>query len=295
MHFLITGGTGLIGSALCTSLLAKGHQITVLTRAVRVSGMRDVSLISRLKQISSHEKIDAVVNLAGAQLVGKRWSQRRKREIEKSRIELTENLVDWLCKREQRPEVLISGSAIGFYGDRGNEQITEESSGGNDYGAELCRRWEQAAGKAADCGIRVCCIRTGLVLSKEGGMLRQLLLPFKLNLGSTIGSGDQWMSWIHIDDEVAIIEKLATDRQCTGPYNLTAPFAERNKDFTQKLATALRRRSFLRTPAFIIHLLLGESGELLTGGQKVNPSRLQQLGYSFRYPGLDSALKNLLQ
>jgi uncharacterized protein (TIGR01777 family) len=297
MHILITGGTGLIGSALAQSMLRQGHIVTVVSRSPSLPAALEkpnVTIIQNLEQLDRLPTVNAVVNLAGAQIVGKRWSTKRKQEIVQSRVKLTTALVQWMRAQNDKPEVLISGSAVGYYGDGGERELTESNDPGVDFGASLCSAWETEALKAADLNIRVCLIRTGLVLSTEGGMLQQLLLPFKFCLGSQIGNGRQWMSWIHIDDQIAAIEKLITETTCTGPYNLTAPFPVRNKEFTKTLARILGRFSILVTPARLIRLALGESAELLLSGQKVLPQRLLQSGYAFQFGSLESALKNLL-
>jgi uncharacterized protein (TIGR01777 family) len=297
LHILITGGTGLIGAALANSMLGHGHNITILSRSTSVpDGLENlnVSIIQHLNQLDQMPAVDAVVNLAGAQIVGKRWSAKRKREIVQSRVETTTALVQWIREQKDKPEVLISSSAVGYYGDRGERELTESNCSGADFGASLCLAWETEAVKAEQLNVRVCLIRTGLVLSTNGGMLQQLLLPFKFYLGSQIGNGRQWMSWIHIEDQIAAIEKLIIDKRCNGPYNLTAPFPVRNKEFTKTLARVLGRFSFMVTPAWLIKLALGESAELLLGGQKVLPQRLQQSGYAFQFGSLEGALKNLL-
>ena len=297
MHILITGGSGLIGTALVASLSSQGHSLSVLTRsAARApASLKAVAkVIENLDQIDQTPPVNAVINLAGTQIVGKRWSAKRKLEILHSRVGLTRILVQWMSEQSEKPSVLVSASAVGYYGNRGEHEITELSSTGSDFGASLCHEWENAATKAMDFGVRVCIIRTGLVLSTQGGMLKQLLMPFKVYLGSRIGDGQQWMSWIHIADEVAAIEKLVTDARCDGPYNLTAPFPVRNHEFTKTLARTVGRSTFLVTPAWVIKLLLGESAELLLGGQKALPQRVQQAGYAFQLGSLEGALKDLL-
>lgn len=298
MNILILGGTGLIGSALHHSLTKSEHRITISSRFPEKASRlfpKETRVVGSLSDITDEYEIDAVINLAGAQIVGKRWSRARKKEIWESRVTLTQDLVRWLSKRSRKPEVLINGSATGFYGDTGERSIDESDQVGEDFGARLCAAWETEATKAESLGIRVCLARTGLVLSTRGGMLAQLLLPFRMGLGSKIASGRQWMSWIHIDDQIGILEHMLFERSLHGAYNLTAPDCVRNKDFTSTLAHTLGRPSFLTAPAFFIRMALGEASELLLGGQRVAPKRILESEYQFIYPSLQGALQDLLQ
>lgn len=298
MNILILGGTGLIGSALHHSLTKNKHRITINSRFPEKASRlfpEETRVIGSLSEITDEDEIDAVINLAGAQIVGKRWSHARKKEIWESRVALTQDLVMWLSKRTRKPEVLIGGSAIGFYGDTGERNIDESDQAGADFGARLCAAWEAESIKAESLGIRVCLARTGLVLSNRGGMLAQLLLPFRMGLGSKIASGRQWMSWIHIDDQIAILEHMLFEKSLHGAYNLAAPGSVRNMEFTSTLARTLGRPSFLTVPAFFIRLALGEASELLLGGQRVAPKRLLESSYQFIYPSLQGALQDLLQ
>ena len=296
MHILVTGGTGFIGSRLTRKLLDQNNVVYILTRSPekrQADADQRAHLIGSLDNYPSDLPVDAVINLAGEQLVGHRWTKARKQRIRQSRIDLTAQLVKWLGEREQTPNVLISGSAIGFYGDTGDQVIDESAAIGDDFGAILCDEWEQQALAAKAHGIRTCVIRTGLVLGTEGGMLKQMYLPFKFGLGSRISNGKQWMSWIHIDDQINAILYLLDNNAAQGNYNLTAPNPSRNRDFTKALASALKSFAVFVTPAALIHFGLGESGRLLTGGQKVLPGRLLKLGFSFKFERLDDALQNI--
>ena len=294
MHYLITGATGFIGSALVESLLADGHIITVLSREPskahhQFSGR--VAVIT-LDQVHTLNEIDAVVNLAGAPIVDKRWSEARKRLLLESRIDFTAKLIELLHSADLKPAVFLSGSAIGYYGNHDDENLTEESEVHEGFTHSLCRDWELAAMQAeALLGSRVCLLRTGVVLGKGGGAVAKMLLPFKLGLGGPIGSGKQWMSWIHLDDEVGAIRFLLANNHLQGAFNLTAPTPANNATFAKTLGAVLHRPACLPMPAFVMTLALGEASELLLKGQRVLPKRLNEAGYVFKYPSLQEALQ----
>ncbi len=296
MHYLITGGTGLIGRALCQQLLATGHEITVLSRnkqkVIEKCGF-EATAIKSLDEIHPEKKIDVVINLAGEPIADKRWSRQQKTILEKSRIDLTEELVHWIQKRQYKPDSLISGSAVGWYGDQGDKPLTETSEYQHDYAHELCDRWESAALTASD-EVRVCIIRTGLVLSSRGGVLQRMLLPFKLGGGCTLGSGQQFMPWIHITDIVNLIIFISQTPSAKGIFNATAPRPVINKEFTQALASHLHRPALLKAPAWILRFILGEMSQLLLGGQRAYPEKAQATGFQFQYTELNQALNNLL-
>ncbi len=297
MKILITGGTGLIGSALCRSLATKGHSLTVFSRRPETvphkCGTR-VRALGSLDEYLPGQHYDAVINLAGEPIIGHRWSDRRKKVLWDSRVSLTTTLVKKIARAKSRPEVLISGSAVGIYGDCGESDVDENYPVAGDFGARLCNAWEQAALKAEAIDVRTCLLRTGLVLSRDGGMLKQMLLPFRLGFGSRIGNGKQWMSWIHLQDQVAIIEKILFDSGCRGAFNVCSPNPVSNSTFTQSLAEALNRPAFLSAPAFLIKPILGESATLLLGGQKVFPAKIELAAYRFEYPELGLALKQIV-
>ena len=239
MHILITGGTGLIGRQLCKALLAEGHALTVLSRnpeSVPAKCGREVAAMTSLDEWQPDRNFDAVINLAGEPIVDARWTLQRKRVLWDSRVTLTQDLVRHLAAAARKPGVLLSGSAIGYYGDRGDTPLDENAVAGTDFPARLCKTWEAAALAAEASGVRVCLLRTGLVLSRRGGLLRRMRLPFRLGLGARLGNGKQWMSWIHIDDYVAIVLRLLHGEQASGPYNLTAPQPVTNRKFTSTLA-----------------------------------------------------------
>lgn len=297
MHILLTGGTGLIGRALCQHWLQQGHQLTVWSRSPdQVAALcgKAVRGIGRLEELAE-EPLDAVVNLAGAPIADRPWTRKRKALLWASRIGLTEQLLAWLQRREQKPAVLLSGSAVGWYGDGGERELSEESLPvSEDFAAQLCGAWEETALRAEALGIRVVLVRTGLVLASEGGFLKRLLLPFKLCLGGPLGDGRQWMPWIHIADQIALIDFLLQHEHASGPYNACAPTPERNRAFSQALGRELHRPAFIPAPAFVLRLALGELSGLLLGGQRVLPTRLQAEGFNFRFTHLDVALADLL-
>jgi uncharacterized protein (TIGR01777 family) len=294
MRHLITGGSGFIGSALCRSLIADGHSVVVLTRDVQRAQRRlpaQVILVERLADVGD---VDAVVNLAGENLADRRWTAARKQALRDSRLATTHGLIDWMAGRTQRPHVLVSGSAVGWYGPRGDEELGEDASPGSDFAARLCRDWEAEAEKAGALGVRVCRIRTGIVLDASGGALAKMLLPFRLGLGGRFGDGRQWMSWIAREDEVRLIRWLLGSESAQGAYNATAPAPVTNADFTRMLGVALHRAAILPAPAFALRLMLGEMAELLLSGQRVIPVRAQAEGFRFRYFDLSSALRTIV-
>lgn len=293
MNILITGGTGLIGSALCRQLLAGGHQLTVLSRRPQqVPSLcgTGVDAVETLAELPAEGGFDAVINLAGEGIADRRWSARRKRQLLASRVDLSARLVDYLAACRQPPAVLISGSAVGYYGDQGEHVLDEEADAVNDFAHQLCRDWERQAMRAESLGVRVCVMRIGLVVAPEGGFLGRMLLPFRLGLGGPIGSGEQWMSWIHRDDLLAIIHYLLEHQVLTGVFNATAPNPVNNAEFSRLLAQTLGRPASLRVPAWALRAGLGEMSSLLLGGQRVLPRRLRLAGFDFRYPYLQEAL-----
>ncbi|WP_213875273.1 TIGR01777 family oxidoreductase [Pseudomonas sp. dw_358] len=295
MHLLMTGGTGLIGRRLCQHWLAQGHRLTVLSRRpAEVSRLCGTTVqgIATLSELGD-EPVDAVINLAGQPIAARPWTDARRKSLWASRIGLTENLLGWLEHRSLRPQVLISGSAVGWYGDAGEREITEASQPVHeDFASRLCGAWEETALRAESLGIRVACVRTGLVLASDGGFLAQLKLPFKLGLGGPIGSGQQWMPWIHIDDQIALIDFILHRSDARGPYNACAPQPVRNREFARAFGQVLHRPAFMPLPAFVLRPL-GEMSGLLLGGQRARPARLQEAGFVFRFTDLSTALADL--
>lgn len=297
MRILITGGTGLIGRHLCKALLSEGHHLTALSRhpeTVAVKCGATAQAMKSLDEWQSERVFDAVINLAGEPIVDAYWSARRKQVLRESRITLTEKLMQRIVAAKEKPKVLLSGSAIGYYGDRGDTELEEAASAGKDFAAKLCKDWEEAALTAEKHGVRVCLLRTGLVLSKSGGLLGKMLLPFKLGLGARLGNGRQWMSWIHIEDYVEQVQRLLQDGQMRGPFNMTAPQPVTNAEFTRTLAESLHRPAFLCAPEPVLRLVMGERAALLLEGQRVLPAKLVATGGQFKYPNFVGALDDLL-
>lgn len=293
MKILITGGTGLIGRRLCPALLAKGHELTVLSRkpeTVKLKCGEAVQAMATLDEWLPDTVFDAVINLAGEPIVDARWTDERKQRLWHSRINLTETLIQRIANATHKPAVLLSGSATGFYGDSGDTILDEAQRTGTDFGAQLCSAWENVAETASTFGVRVCLLRTGLVLDLAGGLLGRMLLPFKLGLAARLGDGRQWMSWIHVDDYVAMVLLLLENSQAAGAYNMTAPEPVTNAEFTKTLARALHRPALFVAPACVLKLMLGEMSALLLGGQRALPTKVQALGYSFIYTTLEDAL-----
>lgn len=297
MHVLITGATGLIGSALVKQLLAFSHQVTALTRSPNIAREvlgDQVQLLDSLKSLTNLNEIDAVVNLAGEPIANRRWSKPQKNRIENSRWSTTETLVELIAKSSSPPSVLISGSAVGYYGKQRDNIVTEaDEPSRQDFGHRLCAIWEDIALGAQSLNTRVCLLRTGIVLAPNGGALEKLLLPFKLGIGGPIGNGKHYMPWIHIDDMVAAILFLLDNAQCSGAYNLTAPSPVTNKTFSKALAKTLKRPAILPTPPIMLKILFGEMSEILLQGQNAIPDKLQQNGYKFKYDHIEKALHSL--
>ncbi len=294
MHHLITGGSGFIGSALCRGLVADGHRVTVLTRDIERARRRVPESVFLVDRLDFAEDVDAVVNLAGENLAGGRWTAARKHEFRASRIGTTKRLLDWIDRQERAPSVLVSGSAIGWYGPRGDEELDENAVAGNDFSAHLCRDWEAEAVQAEALGVRVCRLRTGIVLGAEGGALKKMLLPFRAGIGGRMGNGRQWMSWIARADLVALIRWLVENTSARGAYNGTAPMPVTNAEFARSLGAALRRPALLPTPAFALKILFGEMADILLTGQRVVPKRAAAEGFKFEFPDLAPALAAIL-
>ena len=311
MKILVTGSTGMVGTALAEALARDGHTVCRLVRpqSVVAAGTKkgfDVAWNPATGELGGAAVgADAVVNLAGASIAGGRWTTERKALLRTSRIETTRALVNALAKMNARPRVLVSASAIGIYGDRGDEVLTEESKTGTDFLATLAQEWEGEALKAEALGIRVVLARFGIILARHGGALAKMLLPFKLGAGGRLGSGRQWMSWVTLEDVVGILRfamegapgkgapNVASVR---GAINVVAPQPVRNAEFTKVLAKALHRPALFPAPAFALRLALGEMADaLLLSSQRVAPRRLQQLGYSFLHAELSKALNAVLE
>ncbi|MBT0588047.1 TIGR01777 family oxidoreductase [Alteromonas oceanisediminis] len=297
MKILITGGTGLIGRAFIHRY-ASTFQFTVLTRnpdkAKRLLPSR-CQLISTLDDLTDLDTFEAVINLAGEPIADKRWTDAQKQRIEQSRYDVTRQLVDLIQASSLPPSVMISGSAIGYYGRQGSQPISEQFDDTHDeFSHRLCAEWERIAKQAASAQTRVCLLRTGVVLSDDGGALAKMMLPFKMGLGGPIASGKQYMSWIHITDMINAIYHLLNRDVSQGAYNLTAPYPETNRQFVKKLGSALHRPALIPMPEFALRILMGESADLLVYGQNVVPSALDKEGFAFLYPKLEDALAQII-
>jgi uncharacterized protein (TIGR01777 family) len=298
MRVLVSGATGFIGSALVASLRAEGHTVHRVVR--RSPGPGDALWsgsdggldLSRLPG-ATLDGLDAAVHLAGESIAGGRWTARRREELLESRTATTRALAGALAACDRPPAVLVSGSAVGFYGSRADEWLDEGSPAGDGFLAELCRRWEEATSPAVDAGIRVVRLRTGIVLGPGGGALAPMLRLFRSGLGGRLGSGRQWTSWISLEDQVAVIAKAITDEALVGPVNATAPQPVTNGELTRALGRAVSRPAFLRVPATALRLVLGRelADQLLLASQRVRPLRLEAAGYPFIHPTIDEALR----
>lgn len=302
MKLILAGGSGFIGSALRNTLTEKGHEVIVLTRRPALQeqpGARSRYVAWNPPQEGSWQKefegADGLINLAGESIVGKRWTNGQKRKIIESRIDATHAVRRAIEMASKKPPVLINASAVGYYGMREDEELTEESPAGRDFLGETCQAWEWEAMRARELGIRVVMIRIGIVLEKNGGALAKMLLPFRMGLGGPLGSGKQWMSWIHLGDLVGLIQFALENRQVSGPLNGTAPKPVRMKEFSQTLGRVLHRPAIFPVPAFLLKILLGEMADMLLTGQRVLPKKALQGGYVFRYPELEQALKEILR
>ena len=303
-NILITGGTGFIGSRLIPSFIKKDPEIKriyILTRSsvkakkVFTDLEDEIKPIESLKKITKNTKIDTVINLAGEPIADKKWSNQRKTELRQSRIETTKDIIDLIERLEKKPEVIINASAIGYYGSQDpNEQLDEDSKPQEEFTHFLCKDWENEALRAEKLGVRVCLARFGIILGKDGGALKKMLTPFKFGLGGKIASGEQAMSWIHLEDVIRGITFLMNNKNLEGPFNFCSPGAVTNKQFTKSLAKTLARPAFFDMPLPVVKILFGEMGEtLLAKGQNVYPRKLLESGFNFRYRRIDSALRNI--
>jgi len=301
VRVLVTGASGFIGSALCDALLARGDTVLGLSRDPQRARGTNPSVVWHAWEPTlerpppvAFENVDGVVNLEGEK-INQRWSDDAKRRIMESRRTGTHNLIAAIAGLERKPKVLVNGSAIGFYGDRGEAMVDESAVPGEGYDAEVVREWEAAAREAEGTGIRLVIVRTGHVLDPRGGLLAELLPPFKLGVGGPIAGGRQYMSWVHIDDEVGILLWALDNEKVSGTVNSTAPNPVTNRELSQAIGRALHRPTSVPVPGFVLDLKFGgELGRVLRGGQRVMPRRALDLGYQFRYPEIDGALQNLL-
>jgi uncharacterized protein (TIGR01777 family) len=297
MKLVVAGASGFIGSVLCSRLLQKGHTLTLLTR----SAPRETSTGTKRwlhwrpgmsgDWESALAAVDGMINLAGEPIAAKRWTIKQKHQLRLSRIDTTVGLVRAIAKAKQKPKFLLNASAVGYYGPRSDEILSEDAPAGTDFLAALCRDWENEAIKAEKLGVRVIRLRTGIVLGAGGGALGKMAPPFKFFVGGSLGSGNQWMPWIHIEDEVGLILHLIENSQASGAVNATAPNPVTMKEFCRTLGQVMGRPSWAPVPAFALRLMLGEMAEMLLTGQRAVPTAAEKFGYRFRYPNLPEALR----
>lgn len=299
MRILITGASGLIGKAIRKSFSEKGYEMILAGRGEPKGAdqirwtVEEGFAESDLPRL---EGLDAVIHLAGEGIAGLRWTDEKKRAIRDSRVIGTHNLVNALARIEKKPRVFVAGSAMGYYGDRGDEALTEASPAGDTFLAQVCKDWEVESRRAEDLGIRTVLLRTSIVLSKDGGALATMLTPFKLGVGGVVGSGQQWMSWISLDDVVGIINYALENEGLRGAVNVASPNPVTNEQFTKTLGEVLYRPTFLPLPEFAVNLVFGEMGDaLLIDSTRVEPKRLKDAGYEFKYTDLKSALENAVK
>ena len=301
MRIFVTGATGFIGRALIMRLRGGGHEVCAwvrnesTARSLLGPELRLVGDAAGTPALAEEvARADAIVNLAGEPVLGGRWTAGRRRAISDSRISLTTAIVDAIEHASQRPAVLVSASAVGYYGDRGEELLDEQSPPGNDFLAKVCRAWEMAAMRAEEFGVRVFTPRIGIVLGADGGALAQMLPPFRFGAGGPIGSGRQWMPWIHLFDLVEIIATALADSRYAGPAIAAAPLPVTNREFAQTLGRVLHRPSLIPVPGLALRALFGEGAAVLTSGQRVNPARLRELGFNWQFEKLEAALRHVL-
>ena len=300
MRIIVAGGTGFIGAALTKNLLAEGHQVWILTRNLQTArlaeGVRGAGWDGRTTAGWGElvSQVDAIVNLAGENLGNGPWTEERKKRIISSRVEAGQAISDGIRQANPRPKVLIQASAVGYYGPHDDEPVTEESAPGRGFLAEVCKAWEASSLPVEALGVRHIIIRTGVVLSKDGGALQRMMLPFGLFAGGPLGNGRQGLPWIHPADEVAGIRFLLENEKAQGVFNLSAPNPLSNANFGQVLAKVMRRPYWLPVPAFALRLLLGEISTLVLEGQYMLPTRLQEHGFRFLFETAEAALRDLL-
>lgn len=296
MRILITGGTGLIGTPLIQRLIARSDQVTVLSRSpqkVYSRFCKAVECWTSLQDKDNLNDFDAVINLAGEPIAEKRWTDEQKKILCNSRWKITQRLAELIAASKTPPHTFLSGSAVGYYGDQGQVVVTESEQPHDEFTHQLCQHWEALAQNAQSELTRVCLLRTGVVMSLEGGALAKVLPIFKMGAGGPVGHGKQYMPWIHIDDMVSAICYLLDNPTLCGPFNMTAPYPVHNDQFAAIIGEVINRPAFIRTPAFAIKTILGESAALVLGGQQAIPQRLEEAGFQFKYIELRVALENL--
>jgi len=299
MKIVLTGATGMIGSLLTERLLQSHQSLVLLSRRppAETSVAKKQWLAWQPGASGDWERAidgaDAVINLAGEPIAGKRWTPKQKEILRSSRVDGTRALVDAIAKAQVKPKLMISGSAVGYYGPHGDEALNEDSKPGDDFLARLCVDWEAQAQKAESLGVRVCFLRTGIVLAKGKGALKKMVPPFKMFFGGPLGSGRQWMPWIHIEDEIGLIQFLIDNEGARGAFNAIAPNPVTMAEFSKTLGGVLNRPSWARVPPFVLALMVGEMAEMLLNGQRAIPAAASKLGFKFQYPSLKLALASL--
>ena len=298
MRVFVTGGTGFIGAALCRRLVQDGHDVVIPTRTPPPQTshpmLRHVPWqTAAWRELLAHSS--AVVNLAGASIAGQRWNASRKQQLRASRLQTTRSLIEAIAAAPTKPAVLVNASAVGYYGPRGDEVLDETAPRGDGFLAQLCQEWEHEAQRAASFGVRVVRLRIGLVLGPRGGALAAMVPPVRFFLGGPLGRGGQWMSWIHRDDVIGLIEWALTHSHVHGALNATAPNPATMREFCSTLGRAMRRPSWAPVPSFVLRALLGEMADMLLTGQRVVPDTALRLGYTFRFPALSAALDHCLR
>lgn len=298
MNILITGGTGFIGDRLRSMLLRKEHYLKIITRNPSLYEDAQSKNLSFISYGSNWEKpiewADAIINLAGASIFGQRWTDNVKEKIYSSRINTTKKIVQAVQKVEQQPEVMISGSAVGYYGDRKIKMLNENEPAGNDFLANVCKEWEKAAAPVKDHGVRLVLTRTGIVLGKEGGILKQMLPAFKLFLGGPVGHGTQYLPWIHRYDFCRGLLFILNNKNISGPVNICAPNAVTMNEFAQSLGKVLNRPAFLRVPEWALNIALGEAAKPVVESIRAHPQKLKEANFNFEYHYLQEALAEIL-
>lgn len=291
---VIAGGSGFLGQKLVSRFEGDGHTVRILTRRpVRANDIRWKPDGSAGLLPQHLDGVDAVINLAGEGIADQRWSDARKAALRNSRILATRTLVRAVAECARPPRVFVSGSAVGYYGPHGDEPLTESSPAGSDFLAQISVEWEQEARLVESPATRLAIVRTGVALSGDGGALAKMLLPFKLGLGATLGTGDQFMPWIHVDDWTGLVAWLLQNDRATGAFNASAPTPVTNRTFTRTLGRVLRRPAILHAPAFVLRAALGEMSTILLSGQRMVPARAEEMGFRFTYRTLEPALQSL--
>lgn len=299
MRILITGASGLIGTALQKSFEEKGYEMLLASRSEpkddeHIQWNMDTGFADA--DLPKLEGLDAVIHLAGENVSGLRWTDEKKKAIRDSRVFGTRTMIEAFARLEKKPKVFIAGSAIGFYGDRDDAEMTETSAVGDTFLAKVCKEWEAESRRAEDMGIRTVLLRTGIVLSKDGGALATMLTPFKFGVGGVVGSGKQWMSWVSLDDVIAIINFALDNESMRGAVNVTSPNPVTNEEFTKTLGSVLYRPTFLPLPEFVVNLVFGEMGDaLLLASTRVIPKRLVDAGFEFKYTELKTAIEHAIK